>query len=74
LLVEGGSQLYSAFLEKKLADEIHFFLAPKILGGGLQSFSQIKFDKINIAIELEVKKFEQIGRDYYFETEVKYAN
>lgn len=32
LLVEGGSRVLGDFLENRLADEFHFFYAPKILG------------------------------------------
>jgi diaminohydroxyphosphoribosylaminopyrimidine deaminase/5-amino-6-(5-phosphoribosylamino)uracil reductase len=32
LLVEGGAQVIGAFLEERLADNFHFFYAPKILG------------------------------------------
>jgi diaminohydroxyphosphoribosylaminopyrimidine deaminase/5-amino-6-(5-phosphoribosylamino)uracil reductase len=32
LLVEGGSRILGAFLEENLADDFHFFYAPKILG------------------------------------------
>lgn len=33
ILIEGGSQLYTTFLEAKLVDEYHLFVAPYILGG-----------------------------------------
>lgn len=33
LLIEGGSQLYTTFLDAKLVDEYHLFIAPYILGG-----------------------------------------
>lgn len=33
LLVEGGSQLLGAFHDAGLIDEVHVFIAPKIVGG-----------------------------------------
>jgi diaminohydroxyphosphoribosylaminopyrimidine deaminase/5-amino-6-(5-phosphoribosylamino)uracil reductase len=33
VLVEGGSRTARAFLDQRLVDRIHFFYAPKILGG-----------------------------------------
>ncbi|MFA5974641.1 MAG: bifunctional diaminohydroxyphosphoribosylaminopyrimidine deaminase/5-amino-6-(5-phosphoribosylamino)uracil reductase RibD [Elusimicrobiota bacterium] len=33
LLVEGGGELHASFLEEKAADEVIWFIAPKILGG-----------------------------------------
>jgi diaminohydroxyphosphoribosylaminopyrimidine deaminase/5-amino-6-(5-phosphoribosylamino)uracil reductase len=33
ILVEGGSQLLGAFFDAQLIDEVHVFIAPKLLGG-----------------------------------------
>jgi diaminohydroxyphosphoribosylaminopyrimidine deaminase/5-amino-6-(5-phosphoribosylamino)uracil reductase len=33
VLVEGGSQLLGAFFDAQLIDEVHVFIAPKLLGG-----------------------------------------
>jgi diaminohydroxyphosphoribosylaminopyrimidine deaminase/5-amino-6-(5-phosphoribosylamino)uracil reductase len=33
LLVEGGSQVSSSFLEEGLVDKLYYFIAPKIIGG-----------------------------------------
>jgi diaminohydroxyphosphoribosylaminopyrimidine deaminase/5-amino-6-(5-phosphoribosylamino)uracil reductase len=33
LLVEGGSEVFGAFLEARLIDELHLFIAPRIVGG-----------------------------------------
>ena len=33
ILVEGGGELLGQFLDRELADELHVFIAPKILGG-----------------------------------------
>ncbi len=35
LLVEGGAEVFGAFLEGKLADELWLFVAPKLAGAGL---------------------------------------
>ena len=34
LLVEGGAQVAGAVLKAGIVDKVHFFYAPKILGGG----------------------------------------
>jgi diaminohydroxyphosphoribosylaminopyrimidine deaminase / 5-amino-6-(5-phosphoribosylamino)uracil reductase len=34
LLVEGGGKVSGAFIDRQLADDFHFFYAPKILGDG----------------------------------------
>lgn len=74
ILVEGGAEIYSAFLQEKLADEIHFFIAPKIIGGGKQSFNKFILNSLSDSPELEIIKFEQIGSDYHFESKIKYVH
>lgn len=65
LLVEGGGELHASFLEQSLADEIVWFLAPKILGGrqakpaiGGQGVRSLKN-----AWRLRDIKLEQVGED-----------
>ena len=63
VLVEGGSQIFSAFLQENLADKIAIFIAPKILGTGL---SGIHFNGINsLSASLTLHEFEKrkIGED-----------
>jgi diaminohydroxyphosphoribosylaminopyrimidine deaminase/5-amino-6-(5-phosphoribosylamino)uracil reductase len=33
LLVEGGAEVFGAFLDVRLVDEVHVFVAPVLLGG-----------------------------------------
>jgi diaminohydroxyphosphoribosylaminopyrimidine deaminase/5-amino-6-(5-phosphoribosylamino)uracil reductase len=35
VLVEGGSQITGAFFDARLIDELHVFIAPKLVGGDL---------------------------------------
>lgn len=72
LLVEGGARIYSSFLSEKLADEIHFYVAPKIIGSGINTFGQFKLSELADAPELKVIKNERLGSDYLFETKVIY--
>lgn len=39
LIVEGGAKTYSEFVKKGLADEFMIFIAPKIMGNGIEAFS-----------------------------------
>jgi diaminohydroxyphosphoribosylaminopyrimidine deaminase/5-amino-6-(5-phosphoribosylamino)uracil reductase len=65
ILVEGGSRIFSAFLEKKLWDEINLFIAPKILGDGLSVFSNLNKRNIHNAINLKNIKVEKIENDTF---------
>jgi len=60
LLVEGGNKVFTSFLKEKLVDKIYYFLSPKILGKGLDSFGDLGIRKISDTITLrdyEMKRF-----------------
>jgi diaminohydroxyphosphoribosylaminopyrimidine deaminase/5-amino-6-(5-phosphoribosylamino)uracil reductase len=60
LLVEGGRGVFTSFLKNKLVDKIYYFLSPKILGKGLDSFGDLGIKKIYQSITLrdcEIKRF-----------------
>ncbi|MBA4250470.1 MAG: bifunctional diaminohydroxyphosphoribosylaminopyrimidine deaminase/5-amino-6-(5-phosphoribosylamino)uracil reductase RibD [Chlorobiaceae bacterium] len=63
LLVEGGGKVFSSFLNAKLFNEIRLFLAPKILGNGINTFGDLGNNKIEDALKLRINKFEKIGDD-----------
>ena len=44
IMVEGGAGTYSEFLKHKLADELIIFVAPKIMGKGVNAFTQKTID------------------------------
>ena len=60
VLVEGGGQTISTFIESKLFDEIHLYFAPKFLGAGIPVYSKIGNlkDIYKLSID-EVKIFEK---------------
>ncbi len=60
LLVEGGGKVFTSFLKEKLVDKIYYFLSPKILGKGLDSFGDLGINEISHSITLrdcEIKRF-----------------
>ncbi|MFC2131202.1 bifunctional diaminohydroxyphosphoribosylaminopyrimidine deaminase/5-amino-6-(5-phosphoribosylamino)uracil reductase RibD [Bacteroidota bacterium] len=65
VLVEGGAEIHSSFIKHNLADEIHFFIAPKIIGKGIGSFDDILIKKLNDAREFEVKEISKSGVDVH---------
>lgn len=65
ILVEGGAQIFSSLIQEKLVDELHFFIAPKIIGDGLRSFSDFHIEKMENTSNLQIKSFEKIGQDFY---------
>ena len=63
VMVEGGSSVFSSFLQSKIWDEINFFIAPKIFGSGLSTFSQLDSDKIYNLAEFKNVMIEKIEND-----------
>lgn len=63
VLVEGGSQVFSAFLQKKLVDKIAIFVAPKIFGGGLSAVHFNRFYSLDASIKLFEFEKRKSGED-----------
>ncbi len=60
VLVEGGSEIFTQFLDKYLFDEIIILQAPKILGRGIGAFNPEKLKRIQLS------SAEKIGEDLKF--------
>jgi diaminohydroxyphosphoribosylaminopyrimidine deaminase/5-amino-6-(5-phosphoribosylamino)uracil reductase len=65
LLVEGGSEVNGAFIERGLADKLTFFLAPKIIGGrdAIPAIGGAGFDALRDALELTEMTISRRGED-----------
>lgn len=57
LLVEGGADIYTQFLQKDLSDEIIVLQAPKVLGKGINGFNMKRLKKIQLL------KMDKLGQD-----------
>jgi len=61
ILVEGGQKVLTSFMQEKLADKIYCFIAPKIMGKGLDAMAELGIRKISDSVQLkdvEIKKIE----------------
>jgi diaminohydroxyphosphoribosylaminopyrimidine deaminase/5-amino-6-(5-phosphoribosylamino)uracil reductase len=65
LLVEGGASVLGAFLEERLADDFHFFYAPKILADplGIPMIRGDSREKMSEALEVHDVKVKRFGQD-----------
>ncbi|RDX35208.1 bifunctional diaminohydroxyphosphoribosylaminopyrimidine deaminase/5-amino-6-(5-phosphoribosylamino)uracil reductase RibD [Kangiella sp. HD9-110m-PIT-SAG06] len=63
VLIEAGSELLGAFMQQNLVDELHVFMAPKLLGSVARPMANLPFDSMKQAIELELTDVRQIGKD-----------
>ena len=65
LCVEGGGQLHGAFLNANLADDLHLYIAPKLIGRGKPLFNFPSVQSINDGLELQNIATQQLGSDMY---------
>lgn len=66
ILVEAGSELTSALLSQNLVDKIHIFIAPKLLGGGTRSVTNLGINRMNEILQFRDSSWEQSGNDLLF--------
>lgn len=66
VLVEAGSRLASVMIRNNMADKLHLFAAPRLLGGGTRSIIGLGIDRIDEAITFRRTEWEQVGKDLLF--------
>lgn len=71
LMVEGGSQIWTSFLDHKLVDKIEMVVAPIILGHGIDSIQDLGILKVHDAIRLEPHRWRKIGQDLHIAARIK---
>jgi diaminohydroxyphosphoribosylaminopyrimidine deaminase / 5-amino-6-(5-phosphoribosylamino)uracil reductase len=62
VLVEGGGEVAGSFIAAGLVNKVTFFIAPKIIGGGL-SLGWSGVERMSEALELERLEVIERGRD-----------
>ncbi|QQE81423.1 bifunctional diaminohydroxyphosphoribosylaminopyrimidine deaminase/5-amino-6-(5-phosphoribosylamino)uracil reductase RibD [Alicyclobacillus sp. SO9] len=72
LLVEGGATIVSQLLRQQLIDELVYFVAPKILGGGIPVLAGLGPTLMTDAVSVQNVTWEQIGPDLCLRGTLKY--
>lgn len=67
VLLEGGARTISRFLEENLIHKVHCFIAPKILGVGLDGWMLQRGRRLDRAIQLKKIKLKMVGEDLLLE-------
>jgi diaminohydroxyphosphoribosylaminopyrimidine deaminase/5-amino-6-(5-phosphoribosylamino)uracil reductase len=70
VLIEGGAHLGGAALEAGVVDRVAFFIAPKILGGGLSAIAGMAARTMRSAITLDQLSARAVGPDWLIEATV----
>jgi diaminohydroxyphosphoribosylaminopyrimidine deaminase/5-amino-6-(5-phosphoribosylamino)uracil reductase len=67
LLVEGGGGLAAALLRAELVDELHWFVAPRLIGAdGFPALAGLGLGRLARAPELAELRVRKLGRDVHF--------
>ncbi len=71
LLVEGGSKVLGSFFDSCLIDEVHVFIAPKIIGGAVSPgpIAGIGIPEMKDAVHFRETSIREIDGDIYFNGE-----
>ena len=68
LLLEGGSGVYTSFLEANLINKFHFFQAPILIGNdGIPMLKYLSINSIDSAYQLENVTAEKLGNNLHIE-------
>jgi len=74
LMVEGGSRVWTSFLEARVVDKIEVVIAPMIIGHGIDAIEDLKVLKVSDAIRLEPFRWRRIGVDLHVAARIRYAD
>jgi len=67
ILVEGGSKIFTHFIKESLFDKISVFIAPIIIGKGIEAIGDLKIEKISNALRLQQMEFKKINHQLLVE-------
>lgn len=73
VLVEGGSTVHTEFLKRKNADRMVLFIAPKILGSGIDAIGDLGIRNINSALSLTEMRMRNLGGDVMVAGKIVYS-
>jgi diaminohydroxyphosphoribosylaminopyrimidine deaminase/5-amino-6-(5-phosphoribosylamino)uracil reductase len=65
VMVEGGASVFSSFLQNEMIDEMHIFIAPKIIGKGITVFKDFSINTMKEAKFFEVKAVSKSDADLH---------
>lgn len=75
LLVEGGGQLFGSLLDLKQLDEVHAFIAPKLIGGqrAITPIAGVGAASVDLGTELSDCRTQIVGKDIYVHGRTPFA-
>lgn len=73
VLVEGGAAAITSLLRLGLADRLVAFVAPKLMGKGIETVGELNITDLDQAIKLSFDKIYRSGEDVVIEARVKHG-
>lgn len=70
VLFEGGAHLAASALRAGVIDHVAFFIAPRILGGGLPAIEGLRFDTMRESLALKAVTARPVGADWLLEADL----
>jgi diaminohydroxyphosphoribosylaminopyrimidine deaminase/5-amino-6-(5-phosphoribosylamino)uracil reductase len=76
VLIEGGRKVFGTFFDAKCIDEVHTFIAPKLIGGesALPVVGGEGLEKMSLAALLEAPAVKIVGQDIYVRGRTHFPN
>ncbi len=71
VLVEGGSQIITSLLRRRLADKIVIVMAPKLIGKGVEALGDLEIRDLKQALRISRMKTRRLGGDIVIEGYLK---
>ncbi len=71
VLVEGGASVLTAFLKCGLADKLFVFIAPRIIGKGVEAIGELDIEAVAQAVPLTIERFRRSGTDILIEARLE---
>lgn len=66
VLVEGGAQIMTEFIRRRLADELVLFIAPKIIGSGIDAVGDLGVSDMTEAVRFSSSVIRDLDGDILF--------
>lgn len=64
-LLEGGPTLVTAALKAGLVDELHVYLAPRLLGEGRKGIGDLGINALTSSLDFQLHKVKELGGDVF---------
>lgn len=64
-LLEGGPTLVTAALKAGLVDELHIYLAPRLLGEGRKGIGDLGINALTSSLDFQLHKVKELGGDVF---------